>query len=61
MVKATARQREKLAELDIDFDDDITFAEAAELIRASLPLVQPRIVLNENALIEMSEVKAGDL
>ena len=41
MKLATERQKEKMKKLDIEFDDETTLEEAAELIRAESQIKSP--------------------
>lgn len=48
MKLATERQKVRLRELDIDFDETMTLEEAAELIRAESKQEEPKRVTKED-------------
>ncbi len=52
---ATERQKLKMQELEIYFDDQTTLEEAAQLIRAESVEIIRRPQLNENALVVVSD------
>lgn len=58
---ATERQKQKLKELDIDFDEDITMLEAAEIIRSTLPPYEEKLEISDTCLVEFSEIDLSEL
>lgn len=56
---ATARQIERMNELGIGFDSDVTLEEAAELIRPHLRPAPAVSIVPESALVEFSEQDKG--
>lgn len=56
---ATARQIERMNELGIGFDSDVTLEEAAELIRPHLRPAPTVSIVPESALVEFSEPDKG--
>lgn len=61
MRQATERQKQKLKELDIDFDEDITMLEAAEIIRSTLPPYEEKLEISDTCLVEFSEIDLSEL
>lgn len=61
MQQATERQKEKLKELDIDFDEDITKEEAAKLLRPHAKEHKIQLNLKEDSLVEFSEIKLSEI
>jgi DUF971 family protein len=60
MKPATERQKARMRELGIEFDDNLDMDEAAEILRDHLPPSEIKLNLTEHALVELSERKIGE-